>query len=92
MRAFCVFDTPLGMYYPWHIRTPAGFFNLETTMNLLSYLKHVRAEMKHVVWPDASISASHTVILIVIGAFTAVYLGLLDYVFTKGVAMVLSNF
>jgi len=61
-------------------------------MNLFSYLKHVRAEMKHVVWPDAGVSAAHTAILIVIGAFTAVYLGLLDFVFTKGAGVILNAF
>ncbi len=61
-------------------------------MNLFSYLKNVRAELKHVVWPDATVAAGHTVILLLIGAFTAVYLGLLDHGFTQLVGEVLANF
>jgi preprotein translocase SecE subunit len=61
-------------------------------MNLLSYLKHVRAEMAHVVWPDARTAIGHTLILIGIGAFTAIFIGLLDYGFTQLASTVISTY
>lgn len=58
-------------------------------MNPITYLKHVRAEMKHVVWPDPKVAAGHTLIILGIGAFTAAFIGVLDYVFTQGVSKVI---
>lgn len=57
-------------------------------MNLISYFTHVRAELKHVVWPDTRTAIGHTLILILIGAFTAILIGLLDYGFTELAAKV----
>jgi preprotein translocase subunit SecE len=61
-------------------------------MNLISYLKHVRAEMAHVVWPDTRTAISHTLLLIGIGAFTAVFLGALDYGFTHLVNWLINRY
>lgn len=58
-------------------------------MNPITYLKHVRAEMKHVVWPDAKVAVGHTLIILAIGAFTAAFVGVLDYVFTQGVSRII---
>ncbi len=61
-------------------------------MNLFSYLKHVRAELKHVVWPDATVAVGHTLILLAIGAFLALFIGVLDYGFTRLVGEVIASF
>ncbi len=74
---------------------PRGFLIWEppiTLMNLISYLKHVRAELTHVVWPDTRTAVAHTLILIGIGAFVALFIGLLDYGFTQGVNYLVTNF
>lgn len=48
--------------------------------------------MKHVVWPDTRTAVSHTLLLIGIGAFVAVFLGVLDYGFTRMVGWLVANF
>jgi preprotein translocase subunit SecE len=60
-------------------------------MQLFTYLKQVRAELEHVVWPTPRTGISHTLIIIGIGAFTAVFLGLLDYGFTHLVGTLLNG-
>ena len=46
-----------------------------------NYFKEVRAEMKHVTWPTRNQAIVYTVVVIAVSIATAVYLGLLDYVF-----------
>ena len=52
-------------------------------MRFISYLKHVHAELQHVVWPDTQTALGHTLILIAIATLVAVFIGLLDYGFTQ---------
>lgn len=47
-----------------------------------TYLKNVRAEMAHVVWPDRRQAVMHTILIIVISAVLALLISGLDYVFT----------
>ena len=46
------------------------------------YFKEVRAEMKHVTWPSRRLTIVYTLVVIAISLGTAVYLGLLDYLFS----------
>jgi preprotein translocase subunit SecE len=46
------------------------------------YFKDVRAEMKHVSWPSRRLTIVYTAVVIAISLATAIYLGLLDYVFS----------
>ena len=52
-------------------------------MKPITYLKEVKGEMKHVSWPTRKQAVVFTIITIVIALFTAVYLGALDFVFTR---------
>lgn len=61
-------------------------------MKFLTYLSQVRAEMKHVVWPDVRTALAHTVLVILIGALVAVIVALLDAGFTHGVESFILNF
>jgi preprotein translocase SecE subunit len=61
-------------------------------MQFLTYLKHVRAELSHVVWPDTRTAVAHTLLLIGIGAFTAAFLAVLDYAFTHGVSWLIAHY
>ncbi len=61
-------------------------------MNLITYLRHVQAEMKHVVWPDTRTAIAHTLLLIGIGAFVALFLGALDYGFTRLVSWLIIRY
>lgn len=49
---------------------------------MINYFKDVRAEMKHVSWPSRRLTITYTVVVIAISVATAVYLGLLDFVFS----------
>lgn len=53
----------------------------------LAYLKHVRDEFQHVVWPSNHTAVGHTFVVIFIAAAIAVLVGALDFVFTQLVSM-----
>lgn len=55
-------------------------------MSLISYLKDVRAEMKHISWPAKDTVIKHTTLVIVIAAFVGLAFGLLDNGFGKVLA------
>jgi preprotein translocase SecE subunit len=59
--------------------------------NFLSYLKNVRTELSHVVWPNWRQGVLHTVLIMVISAVAALYLSGLDYVFTNIVSTIVSE-
>ncbi len=66
------------------VSKPAGLFYLQNgkPMNaLISYLKHVREEFTHIVWPTRQTAIAHTCIVIFIVAVMALIVGLLDYGF-----------
>lgn len=49
---------------------------------MFNYLKDVQAEMKHVSWPTRRLVIVYTIVVLLVSLATAVYLGLLDYVFS----------
>ncbi|MBY0472855.1 preprotein translocase subunit SecE [Patescibacteria group bacterium] len=49
---------------------------------MFNYFKDVRAEMKHVSWPTRRQAVVYTGVVIAVSLGTAIYLGLLDYVFS----------
>lgn len=51
----------------------------------LTYLKHVREEFAHIVWPSNRTAIAHTLVVIFIAAVIALLVGLLDYVFGSAV-------
>ncbi len=51
-----------------------------------TFLKHVREEFSHVVWPSNRTAIAHTFAVIGIAAVIALFVGLLDYVFSSGVS------
>mgnify|MGYP003395568455 CR=1 FL=1 len=56
---------------------------------LISYLKHVRVELAHVAWPSTRTAVSHTLVVIFITIVLALWVGLLDYLFTMAVGFVI---
>ena len=46
-----------------------------------TYLKHVREEFTHIVWPTNRTAISHTVVVIFIAIVIALLVSLLDYGF-----------
>ena len=57
--------------------------------SLVGYLKNVRAEMTHVVWPDRTQAIRHTILIIVISTLIALIITGLDYAFTGVVARII---
>ena len=51
----------------------------------LTYLKHVREEFTHIVWPSDRTAIAHTLVVVVIAAAIALLVSFLDYVFGLGV-------
>lgn len=59
---------------------PARAFKI-ALKSMFDYFKQVRAELKHVTWPSRRETIVFTVAVIGVSLGTAVYLGLLDYLF-----------
>ncbi|MHB1769541.1 MAG: preprotein translocase subunit SecE [Minisyncoccota bacterium] len=55
---------------------------------LIAYLKHVREEFAHIVWPTPRTALAHTLVVIFIAVVMAVLIGLLDYFFGSVVSRV----
>jgi len=53
-----------------------------------TYLKHVREEFSHVVWPSNRKAIAHTLIVILIAIMIAILVSLLDYAFGLGVSRI----
>ena len=53
-----------------------------------TYLKHVRDEFAHIVWPTSRTALGHTLVVIFIAAAITVLVGVLDYLFTLVVSRV----
>lgn len=58
---------------------------------VLSYLKEVRSELAKVIWPKREEVLRLTLVVIIISAVVGLYLGGLDYAFTKLLELVISN-
>jgi preprotein translocase SecE subunit len=56
-----------------------------------TYLKQVREEFAHVVWPTNRTAIGHTLVVILIAAFIALLVGLLDYVFGSAVSRIIGG-
>jgi len=52
---------------------------------ITEYFKEVYAESKHITWPTRKQTLFFTIAVLVISLFVAYYLGLLDFIFSKGV-------
>lgn len=57
----------------------------------LAYLKHVREEFTHVVWPTNRTAIAHTLVVVGIGVIIALLVSLLDYIFESGVSSIIGG-
>jgi len=53
-------------------------------MKFIDYLKDTKAEMRHVTWPTKAETINYTVIVLSISIGTGLFLGLLDFLFSRG--------
>ncbi len=69
-----------------------GAFLFTDMKSLFTYLRNVRGELAHVVWPDRKQAVVHTLLIILVSALVAVYLSGLDYVFTGVVDRIITGY
>jgi len=60
-------------------------------MNPLAYLKHVREEFTHIVWPSNRTAWAHTLVVICIAVAIALLVGFFDYLFGSAVSRVVGG-
>jgi len=51
--------------------------------NPITYLREVRTELKKVTWPSRQVTLNMTSMVVLISIATALYLGVLDYMFVQ---------
>lgn len=74
----------MGLVLYCNHRKPAGLFYLPDPFAMTSpftYLKHVREEFTHIVWPSNRTALAHTLVVVFIAAAIALLVALLDYAF-----------
>lgn len=54
-----------------------------------TYLKHVREEFSHVVWPTNRTAIGHTLVVVFIAIVIALMVSLLDYLFGSMVSSII---
>lgn len=82
-------DVSAGAYYTVLVKGPQGLFIYQKQTAMTSpftYLKHVREEFTHIVWPTNRTAIAHTLVVVLIAAAIALLVGVLDYVFNLGVS------
>jgi len=56
---------------------------------LTEYFKETKTELKHVIWPGRRQTVFYTLIVIILSVLVAYYLGLFDFLFSKGLEKVI---
>ncbi|OGI68160.1 preprotein translocase subunit SecE [Candidatus Nomurabacteria bacterium RIFCSPLOWO2_01_FULL_41_12] len=56
---------------------------------ITEYFKDTKMELKHVIWPGRSQTLYYTLIVIVLSVLVAYYLGIFDFIFSKGLEKLL---
>jgi preprotein translocase subunit SecE len=57
---------------------------------IVRYFKETRAELRKVTWPSRQETINLTVVVLVVTVGMAAYLGFIDYIFSKIVALLIS--
>ncbi|OGG64957.1 preprotein translocase subunit SecE [Candidatus Kaiserbacteria bacterium RIFCSPLOWO2_02_FULL_55_12] len=57
----------------------------------LTYLKHVREEFTHIVWPTTRTAVAHALVVIVIALLITLLVGLFDYLFSGAVSRIVGG-
>ena len=60
--------------------------------SLLTYLRNVRAELDHVVWPRPRTAIVHVALIALISIITALIIAGLDYVFSHALQAYLNRY
>jgi preprotein translocase subunit SecE len=62
---------------------------MDFTEKTATYFKEAYAELKNVNWPNKKEIKQHTLLVIGISITTAIFLGIVDYVFQLGLAQLI---
>ncbi|MFA6524607.1 MAG: preprotein translocase subunit SecE [Candidatus Paceibacterota bacterium] len=57
---------------------------------ITEYLKETKAELKHVNWPSRKQTISYTIIVVALSLLVAYFLGVFDFIFSKGLEKIIS--
>ncbi len=69
-----------------------GFFLTKSKkMKISEYIKETKAEFKHVNWPTKKQTLNFTLLVIGVSAFTAIVLGILDFIFSLGLEKIITR-
>lgn len=60
-------------------------------MKITEYFKETKAELKHVIWPTRSQTMYYTLFVIILSVVIAYYLGIFDFIFSKGLELLLGS-
>ena len=60
-------------------------------MSLFSYIRETKGELKHVAWPTRKQAVVFTAVVIIISVGLSLYLGLADFVFSKGLIFLIQH-
>ena len=59
--------------------------------SLITYLRNVRAEFAHIVWPTSRTAVAHTLVVVLIAVIAAIFIGLLDALLRAGVSSIVGG-
>jgi preprotein translocase subunit SecE len=54
------------------------------------YFKETKTELKHVIWPSRRQTIFYTLVVIIFSFLVAYFLGLFDYIFSRGLEKLIS--
>jgi preprotein translocase subunit SecE len=57
---------------------------------ITEYLKETKTELKHVIWPTRGQTILYTLIVIVLSVLIAYFLGIFDFLFSRGLEKLIS--
>ncbi len=57
---------------------------------ITDYLKDTKTELTHVIWPKRSQTLYYTLVVIVLSVVIAYFLGIFDFIFSRGLEKVIS--
>ena len=58
---------------------------------IVRYVRESRDELRKVIWPTRSETVRHTLLVIGISVFVAIFLGIADWFFSKGLEYIISR-
>jgi preprotein translocase subunit SecE len=67
------------------------FATIHTVNKVVSFFSEVRGELSKVVWPKREEVVKLTIIVLLVSAAVGIYVGGLDYFFTKGLEILVSR-